>query len=106
MIAAHQQRRNTDEMIGRIKQGESQRKIWFVVTAVAYIVSTAFLIRQSGHWGQTSTDFIAAPLISAALGLGSYMLYRSRVRGGERIGYIMPFMLSIMSCVIVWMVTH
>jgi hypothetical protein len=105
MIAA--QRRSTDEIIGVIKHRESARKLWFLVTAIAYVVTTAVLIRGSGHgWSPTQAHYIYPTILNGAACVGSILLYRSWVKGGERIGYIMPVMLAILSLVVVWMVTH
>ena len=99
------QRRDTDEIVGAIKHGETQRKVWFVITVVAFIVSTVVLVRMGGH-ADVSVDFIYSPIVNIVIAAVSVLIYRARVRAGERIGFILPGTLALISCVLVWMLTR
>jgi hypothetical protein len=99
------QRRDTDEIVASIKHSETQRNVWFIFTVVAFVVSTAMLIRAGGQ-GDVGIDFIYSPIINIAIAAVCMIFYRVRVRAGERIGFILPSMLALISCILVWMLTR
>lgn len=102
------ERRGTDEIVAAIHHGETQRKIWFLITVAAFVFSTAVLVRQGNHsdWGQLGTDFVYSPITNGVLAIASMLFYKARVRAGEKIGFILPAMLALLSCVLVWMLTR
>ena len=99
------ERRDTDEIVSAIQHRETQRKVWFIVTVLAFVFSTAVLVREGGH-ADVGIDFIYSPIVNAVLALFSIIFYRTRVRAGERIGVILPSMLALLSCILVWMLTR
>jgi amino acid permease len=99
------ERRDTDEIVSAIQHRETQRNVWFIATVLAFVFSTVTLVREGGH-ADVGIDFIYSPMVNAVLAAVSMIFYRTRVRAGERIGFVLPSMLALISCILVWMLTR
>jgi hypothetical protein len=97
------ERRDTDEMVGHIMQQEAQRKLWFMLTLVGFIATTAILFATATPGG---ADLGLCALVNGGLTVVSVLFYRSRVRGKDRIGLVMPTMLALVSTVLVWVISR
>ena len=97
------ERRDTDEMVGHIMQQEAQRKLWFMLTLVGFIVTTAILFSTASPGG---AELVLCALVNGGFAVLSMLFYRSKVRGKDRIGIVMPTMLALVSTVLVWVLSR
>ena len=97
------ERRDTDEMVGHIMQQEAQRKLWFMLTLVGFIVTTVILFMTAAPGG---ADLVFSLVLNGGFAVAMILFYRARVKGKDRSGIVMPAMLAVVSTVIVWVLSR
>lgn len=98
------ERRDTDEMLGHIRHHETQRKLWFLLTLVAFVLTTIVAFRSGGPG--VASDLVFSSVVNAGAAAASIVFYRVRVKEGDRIGFVLPVMLGLLSTVLAWVITR
>jgi hypothetical protein len=98
------ERRDTDEMLGHIRHHETQRKLWFVLTLLGFILTTVAAFRSGGPG--RGADLVFSLALNAGVAIASIVFYRVRVKEGDRIGFVLPTMLGLLSTLLAWVITR